>query len=91
MGTISGMGESLRTMPPTCWPRLLGRVHQLGGQGQQVTPAGCLHLIPEGGQLQHLALQVTGVVGVELLGKHPQIFFGSPKALPRSWMIPFTE
>ena len=48
-----------------------GGVHKLGGQGQEITPAGGLHLLPEGGELQHLTLQVLGVVGVKLPGQHP--------------------
>ena len=75
------MGESLRTMPPTCWPRLLGASMSWGGQLHQVAPARGLHPVPEGGELQHLVPEVGGVVGVELPGEEPQVLPGQPQGL----------
>ena len=80
-GTIFGMGSLLSTMPPTCWPRLRGGVHQLGGQFRQLPPARGVHQVAEAGQRRHLLPQPGPVVGVKLLGKPLQVFFGQSQGL----------
>ena len=49
-------------------PEAARGVHELWPQRQQVTPARRVHALAIGGQRQHLAPQVDGVVGAELLG-----------------------
>ena len=68
-----------------------GRVHQLGGKLDEVTPARGLHAVAEGGQAEHLVAEVGCILGVELLREQPQVVLRQANALPRSWMTPFTE
>ena len=58
-----------------------GRVHELGGQLDEVAPAPGLHPVPEGGELQHLGPEVGGVVGVDLPGEELQVLRGQPQGL----------
>ena len=68
-----------------------GGVHQLGGEFQQVSPAGGVYSVPEVRQLEQLLAEVPGVVGVESLGRGGRdASLGSPRALPRSWMMLLT-
>ena len=91
MGTISGMGELLSTMPSDVLAQPLRSVHELRGEIEQVPPAGGIHPVPEVRQLGHLVPQVRGVMGVQpasTAGRGAP--WGRPSALPRSWMMPFT-
>ena len=58
-----------------------GRVHELGSQLDQVAPARGVHPVPEGGEIQHLAPEVGGVVGVELPGEELQVLRGQSQGL----------
>ena len=42
------------------------RMHQLWGQLDQLPPTLGIHLVPEGGKLQHFLFELCAVVGVGL-------------------------
>ena len=73
MGTISGMGELLSTMPPDVLAQPLGGVHQLRGELEQVPPPGCVHPVAEVRELRHLVPEVRRVVEVQLLREQGQM------------------
>ncbi len=81
MGTIPEMGTSLRIIPPTCCPRLLGALINWRGHLDQVPPALGIHLDSEGGNLQHLLFEPCAVVGVNLSGQRLQVLFGQSQGL----------
>ena len=90
-GTISGMGELLRTMPPTCWPRLLGASISCGASSISSRQPWASTLSLKAGSSRISSLSFAPSWEWSRLERSFRSSLGSPRALPISWMIPFTE
>ena len=90
MGTISGMGELLSTMPPTCWLNPLGAFIRCGARSSRSFQPGVSTLSLKSGSRSISSRNSPAWWDWRRLESSDRCSLGSPRALPRSWMMPFT-
>ena len=89
-GTISGMGELLRTMPPTCWLSSLGASISWGPSSIRSFQPGASTRSRKSGSSSISSRSLAASWECNCLESSFNSSPGSPRALPRSWMIPLT-
>ena len=90
-GTMPEMGAWLSTMPPTCWPRLLGACISWGAISRRSRQPGASTRSLKAGSPSISSRRSAPSWEWICFERSRRSSFGSPRALPRSWMMPFTE
>ena len=85
------MGDWLSTIPPTCCPRLLGACISWGAIYSRSRQPGASTRSLKAGSPSISSLKSAPSWEWICLERSRRSSFGRPNALPRSWMMPFTE
>ena len=90
MGTMSGRGELLSTMPPTCWLRPFGASISCGASSSRSRQPCAFTRSLKSGSCAISSRRSAASWECSCFESRDRCSCGSPRALPRSWTMPLT-